>query len=120
MEADRLLRHTLDDLAARAVSDDEYDVLFSAALVRKLLTDDEPLMHRVNRTYKLAIRFTFNAPTRCEEVVLSDGSTFWSIEDGVDPKIGGPPGLDNQVDGKLDDFLGRRVMRVSGHDVSVR
>jgi hypothetical protein len=120
MEPDRLFCHTLDDLAARAVSEDEYDVLFSAALVRKLLMDEEPLMHRVNRTYRLAIRFTFNGPTRYEEVVLSRGPWFWSIEDGLDPRTGGPPGLINTVEGKLDDLLGRRVMRVRGHDVSVR
>lgn len=120
MEPERLFCRTLDDLAGRADSQDEYDVLFSAALVRKLLMDDEPLMHQVNRTHRLPVRFAFNGPTQYEEVVLSDGPVFWSLEDALDPECDLPPGLVNRVDGKLDNFLARRVMRVQGHDVSVR
>ena len=86
MDPDRLFCHTVNDLAARADSDDEYEVLASSALVRKLLMDEEPLIHRVNRSHRLTIRFTFNGPTRYEDVVLSDGPVFWSVQDGLDPK----------------------------------
>ena len=43
VDADRLFPHILDDLERRTTATDEYEVLMSAALLRKLLLDGEPL-----------------------------------------------------------------------------
>jgi hypothetical protein len=55
MDIDRLFVYTLRDLEQRAAATDEYTVLMSAALLRKLLLDEGRLMDQVNRSYRLKI-----------------------------------------------------------------
>lgn len=54
----RLFLETLDDLETRIRQEaSEYDLLRAAALLRELLLDDSPLVHQVNRTTKIPLRF---------------------------------------------------------------
>jgi hypothetical protein len=65
MDTQKLFIHTLRDLEQRATSSDEYAVLMSAALLRKLLMDGGRLMDQVNRTYRIKVTGTH---------VLSEGN----------------------------------------------
>jgi hypothetical protein len=63
-----------------------------------------------------------NGPTRYEQVVLSDGPVYWSLEDAIDPDTDTdrPPGMMAPQNATRDQFLARRVMVVNGHQVTVR
>jgi hypothetical protein len=52
-----LFVRTLNDLDSKTRSNDPYDILMIAGLVRKLLLDDYPLADQVNRKTKHKIRF---------------------------------------------------------------
>jgi uncharacterized small protein (DUF1192 family) len=58
MTADELFLLTFEDLEERvALGRDEYDALISAWLLRKLLLDKQPLVHRANRSRRLKLKF---------------------------------------------------------------
>jgi hypothetical protein len=67
---------TLSDLENKISSADEYEVLLSAGLLRKLLMDDTPLMDQVNVTYRLKIRFPMNAESTYERMIHEDSPIF--------------------------------------------
>lgn len=120
MDPERLFVRTLDDLAQRAESVDEYEALLVAGLLRKLLLDAHPLMDQVNAAHRLKLRFAINGPTPYEELVLSDGPVYWSLVDAIDPELDHPRGLTALQEATRDQLLGRRVMYIQGHDVTVR
>jgi hypothetical protein len=83
-EAEVLFLRTLDDISKRLTQPDPYEILFIAALIRKLFLDDFPLVDQVNRNHHVKIIF--------ETTVLhsdsSDGfpaPSFWTVQDGLDP-----------------------------------
>jgi hypothetical protein len=58
MTADELFLLTFEDLEERvALGRGEYDALMSAWLLRKLLLDEQPLVHRANRSRRLKVKF---------------------------------------------------------------
>lgn len=120
MDAETLLVRTLSDLEHRAAATDEYEALLAAGLLRKLLMDAHPLVDQVNANYRLKLRFLINGSTPYEELVLADGPSYWSLEDGIDPTIDQPPGLMAPEEATRDQLLSRRVMMLSGKEVSVR
>ena len=120
MDAERLFLNTLADLERRAEASDEYEVLMSAALLRKLLMNGLPLMDQVNQKHRLRLRFPINGVTPYEELVLEDRPVYWSLEDALDPELDHPPGLQAPQDATRDQLLGRRVMVVKGQTVTVR
>ena len=79
--ADNLFLNTLKDLQTKTTSNDQYEILMAAALLRKLLTDENPLVVQVNRNRKLKMTFTINAVKPLDET----GLVFWSLQDGFDP-----------------------------------
>jgi hypothetical protein len=122
VEADALFTATLDDLEQRVIPGrPEYDVLMAAALIRKLLLDEHPLAHVVNRPpeRRLKLRFRTNvAPAVWEVLPDTPKPVFWSIQDGLDPETAvmrrhAPSDL------SLDDFLRVRVMLIEGHEINV-
>jgi hypothetical protein len=123
MNSEALFVKTLEDLQRRTTDEtDEYEVLLSAGLLRKLLMDSTPLINRVNSVEgrRLTIRFRINGPTPYQELLLSHGPIFWSLEDGIDPDLGQPPGLVNPVEATRDQLLARQVMQLQGTPVTVR
>ena len=61
MDPEHLFVETLDDLSRRIEpGHPEYDVLMSAALLRKLLLEEQPLPDQVNRAYRLKLRYIVN------------------------------------------------------------
>lgn len=117
MDVDRLFLHTLHDLEDRTGTTDEYKVLMSAALLRKLLLDADRLVDRVNRSYKLDLRFRVSSVSPFEQMVYDNNPLFWIIEDALDPELfpASPP-----LYAKRDQFLARRVMCFQGSWITVR
>ena len=114
MDVDELFLRTLDDLEQRTKTDDEYEILMSASLLRKLLIDGMPLMDQVNTTHRLKIRFSMNGESPFERAVLELKPTYWSLEDGIAPDANEPPGLSAPVSATRDQLLGRRVCSSMG------
>lgn len=117
MNVERLFVHTLHDLAERSESADEYTLLMSAALLRKLLLDNHPLIDQVNRTYRLELRFRISDISPAEQLILDAKPFFWSIADGLDPDL---PLAYAPFEATRDQFLGRRVMWFQGSWIRVR
>ena len=117
VDIDQLFVCTLDDLEQRTTATDEYEVLMSAALLRKLLLDQTRLTDQVNRRYRLNLRFRIGAVSPCEQLLYEDNPVFWAIEDALDPDcaLAYVP-----YDATRDQFLARRVMRFSGSWLTVR
>jgi hypothetical protein len=107
MDIDRLFVHTLRDLEERTASADEYTVLMSAALLRKLLLDDSRLVDQVNRKQRLKLRYRICGVSPWEKRILDDKPVFWTIEDALDPD--GPFSY-APYDATRDQFLARQVM----------
>lgn len=79
MDVDRLFLETLDDLEVRIrLQASEYDLLRAAALLRELLLDESPLVHQVNRTTGIPLRFRL----RVKEPEPGSGFQIWL---GLDP-----------------------------------
>ena len=116
MDAEELFIHTLQDLEQRMATSDEYMILMSAALLRKLLVDGGRLMDQANRTYRLKLRFRISDVSPFEKLILEENPIFWSIEDALDPES---PFAYKPFDATRDQFLGRRIMRFNGHWITV-
>lgn len=80
VDVDQLFIHTLRDLERRTAATDEYEVLLSAALLRKLLLDQERLMDQVNRRYSLDLRFRISDVSPFEQKIWDSTPTFWALE----------------------------------------
>lgn len=119
MQADQLFLRTLEDLDRRTTVADEYEALLAAGLLRKLLLDEAPLVHQVNRYRRERIRFRINGETPLERTILEDNPVFWAIGDAIDPDAFPVPGVSAPVDAKLDEFLARTVMFARGERLSV-
>lgn len=117
MDVDRLFVHTLRDLERRTADTDEYEVLLSAALLRKLLLDQERLMDQVNRRYRLGLRFRISGVSPFEQELYGSNPIFWALEDALDPDS---PLSYAPFDATRDQFLKRRVMRFSDNWITIR
>ena len=117
MDVNQLFVHTLRDLERRTAATDEYEVLLSAALLRKLLLDQDRLMDQVNRRYRLDLRFRISGVSPFEQQIWDSNPIFWALEDALDPES---PLTYAPFDATRDQFLGRRVMHFSESWVTVR
>ena len=117
MDVNQLFVHTLRDLERRTAATDEYEVLLSAAFLRKLLLDQQRLMDQVNRCYSLDLRFRISGVSPYEQQIWDSPPIFWALEDALDPES---PLAYAPFDATRDQFLGRRVMRFSESWITVR
>jgi hypothetical protein len=119
MDADRLFLATINDLESRVEpAPDEYIVLGIAALVRKLLLDDLPLVDEVNASRRLPITFRISDAAPIWERAGSLAPVFWSLQDGLDPETSLTRAAVKDV--KRDEFLRSRVMFVRGQTITVK
>jgi len=117
VDVDRLFIYTLRDLEQRIADADEYEVLMSAALLRKLLVDGARLMDQVNRAYRMDLRFRISGVSPLENLIYEDNPMFWSLEDALDPES---PFAYQPFDATRDQFLSRKIMRFNGVFITVR
>lgn len=116
---DALYLRLIDELTKTAEQvEDDFSLLQASAHMRKLLLDEDPLMHQVNRERRIKVLFTVCAEDPYTAMVLEDGPVFWAWMDGFSPRwaLGGKP----TETLKLDGFMSKRAARVAGHDISVK
>jgi len=116
MDVEQLFVRTLADLEHRTVATDEYEVLMSVGLMRKLLMEGTTLVDKVNSRYKLKIRYPMNGVSAYERVIYEDPPVFWSLLEAIDPECrpAQMPGTRAPIDATRDQLLARRIMRMSG------
>jgi hypothetical protein len=118
MEPDRLFIETVSDLQRRIEPGTaEYDLLTAAGLLRKLLLDSEPLVHRVNRDRRLKIRYRVNNRQPIWKLAGSPRPVMWSMEGGFDPDS---VARSEPVEVSQDNLLDSVVMLFKSHEVTVR
>jgi hypothetical protein len=117
VDIDRLFVHTLRDLEERTDSTNEYTVLMSAALLRKLLLDESRLADQVNRNHRLKLRYRISGVSPYEKLMVDASPVFWAIEDALDPDS---PIAYAPYDATRDQFLARQVMYFGGNRITVR
>jgi hypothetical protein len=119
MDPEHLFVETLDDLSRRIEpGHPEYDMLMSAALLRKLLLEEQPLPDQVNRAYRLKLRYIVNVREPIWKRAGSPAPEFWSREDGLDPNtaLGGVEPLPVT----RDQLLAQVVMTYKSHEVTIK
>lgn len=88
MDAASLFLRTLDDLKTRLGSRfDEYDVVLSSGLLRKLLLDSPSLVDEVNRKHRLKLRYRVNARPPLWQLTESPPPAVWMAQHGFDPDL---------------------------------
>lgn len=113
MTIDELFLFTLEDLKERAeLGKGEYDALIMASLLRKLLLDEIPLAHAVNRERREHIRF------RVTDLTPPRGVESWAFDDVFHPSGAWPE--HTMVDLTLKQFLNRTAVVAFAECVSVR
>lgn len=121
MNRDRLFLRLVEELSRTANGDaqDDFELLQASAHLRKLLLDDDPLMHQVNRERRVKITFRAAKEDDYVALVLSDRPSFWAWMDGFSPRMALRPNASVETL-KLDRLLAKRAAVIANHDVSVR
>lgn len=114
---DELFVRRYDDLVRGIESTDDYELLKLAAGLRQLLLDEEPLLHRANRSRRLKIRFRVNRVDAASGLldIIPDGVLFHA--QGLDPLI-----FQTKVGAEektLDQFLSQNLIESRSGAVSV-
>lgn len=120
MDRQQLFDRTVARLHTIVTSEfDAYSALESSGLVRKLLLDDDPLLHQVNRQRRKRVRFEVASNPADEREIFSDNPIYWAPAGALSPRltIMPTPVIESL---SLDQFPSRRAMYVRGHDISVK
>jgi hypothetical protein len=114
MDADRLFLERCQQIENLQQSDREIDLLDMAAHLRQLLLDDAPLVHKVNRSRRIKLKFQvgdFRAPPPDAFTVAM------ALEDGLDPETRAPGGPTKEVN--FDGLIRHVVLYLKGRPHSV-
>lgn len=115
-EPEALFLRTLDDIETRLSQSDPYEILFIAALIRKLFLDDFPLVDQVNRIHRIKITFETTLPFEYPDGFPAP--SFWTVQDGLDPDTAHPG--NRQFKATRDQFFQTVVTIVGDHKFTVR
>jgi hypothetical protein len=119
MDRQELFDRTVKKLERVVESGDEFDMLEAAAAVRKLLIDDSPLLHQVNRQRRRRVTFDVERPSALQREILKDGPVYYFLVEGISPRltITASAGVEML---KLDQFLAHAAAWVRGQEISVK
>ena len=76
MDTQQLFDRTVQDLERKANSNDPYELLMSAVLLRKLLLDDYPLVDQVNGSRKHKLKFVVGSHPHFLKKLMSPTLTY--------------------------------------------
>jgi hypothetical protein len=108
-----LFLDTFADLEGKAANPDRYELIKASGSLRLLLLDAEPLVHQVNRDYRLKIQFTFRElPKTGQENVIAAWVRL--------PKGTNPRDESKTITAGLGTFLAAGCLAVNGRVLTVR
>lgn len=106
---EKLFLGTVQDLRTKIRTNKPYNLIRACGLCRHLLLDEHPLLHQVNKKYKLPITFYIkdykNTPLS-HDYKGSGGRTILPIGDSKNVK--------------LDEFLNTKILYYNRHEFTVR
>ena len=107
---EELFVYTIQDLRTKIKLNTPYDLVRACGLCRHLLLDESPLVHQVNKKYRLAI--TFNIADYSNTPLSHDhkGSGGRTIE----------PLVEQTKIAKISDFLKTKVLYYGSHEFTVK
>jgi hypothetical protein len=121
-----LFDRTLEELEKKTKANDEYELLMTTPLLRKLLIDgNNSLVSQINKKGK-KLRFSVNVREPLHKRVPSvftpeDLQTyFWFAKSGLDPEIADKFRNYNLQQLSFDDFLQQVVIYAKGQEITVR
>jgi hypothetical protein len=115
MEIGELFLATLNELENYLAVGDDYSMLRASALLRQMLMDGSPLIHQVNRVYRLQISFPV-CGFKYRETALSMAPDFYSAIGGIHSS----GSLSHQMQfSRTDDFLNTKVVKLGAELLSV-
>ena len=115
-ESEALFLRTLEDIEKRLTQTDPYEILFIAALIRKLFLDDFPLVDQINRIHKIKLTFETTLPFELPKDIPAP--SLWTMQDGLDPDTAIPG--KRRYTASRDQFFQTIVTIVNDHQYSVR
>ncbi len=115
-EKETLFLRTLEDLERRLLDEDPYVVLGAAALIRKLLLDDHPLVDQVNRQHRIKLSFEISSPLGPPPGLPPP--SFFSVQDGIDPDTAPP--FKKRIQVSRDQLFQTVLTVVDNHKYSMR
>jgi hypothetical protein len=125
VDPDHVFLRKVQDLESRtdvtrlaAAIDADYEILMAAPLLRELIMGEPPLMHTVNRSRRLKIRFRVSYNLAYEQVVFADKPISYARGDGLYPGAAMPK--DTIQEQTIDQFLREMVMVIQGETITVR
>jgi len=116
MEASELFIASLADLEQCVAVGDDYAMLRAAAVLRRLLMDESPLIHQVNRNHRLKILFPV-CGRKYAEAVIQMGPVFYSALGGIHSSGSMSQQLEQLP---LDDFLSAKILKLGDQVLTVR
>jgi hypothetical protein len=118
MTIEELFLNTIDDLQKRvAQGASEYDVVGISSLLRKLLLDEAPLVHLVNKRLRKKFKFQVNVSEPMRKRAGVPPPTVWSRQDGFDPTTAMNPLVSTL---KLDQMMACTIIIADGHEITVK
>lgn len=91
MDSQYLFNKTLEELKSRIKSTDQYDILMTSGLLRKLLLDGgDSLINQINKgTTKVKFRVNLREPIRIRfpDIIKNVDSYMWVAREGINPDI---------------------------------
>jgi hypothetical protein len=116
---ERFFIQTLQDIEQKLATNDSYKLIRLSGLIRHLLLDGQPLLHKVNAGYGLKLRFPVSAGLRSlardelNELLHQDGQTLLHA---IALFPSGAPSIETT----LDEFLRTKCLWYRGIDITVR
>ncbi|MDA1330530.1 MAG: hypothetical protein DWG76_06775 [Chloroflexi bacterium] len=119
-EKEELFIETIGDLKKRLESTNEYEILGISGLLRKLLIDNNPLVHQVNRNYKKKLDFEISVDQFFENLDKPGipRPEMYFVQDGIDPETSRPGKASKSVG--LQALLATPVMLIKEKVYSVK
>ena len=114
MGPEELLLARCDQLSRLLESHEQIELLDLSGILRQLLLDDHPLIHKANSEHRIKLRFQVgHFRNRPDRYVVAQ-----TLEDGLDPdtRLPGSPTTEENLDG----FLNHPVLYLRGESRSVR
>jgi hypothetical protein len=105
----------VDEVRWRMQTGDYFDMIMAAALLRHLVLDEAPLLHKANRDLKLKLEFEVSRPLA--PIPPHIPKPIFQMPN-IDPQTA-PPGFPTEIVG-LDRLLGYHVLSTHGHDFTVK
>ncbi len=117
---ENLLLNTIEDLRDKLKKGDEYSLLRASGLIRQLILDENPLVHIVNKKYKLKILYEVRERNRkVPPKFVVDGVELQSVISVTFAKPG--KNEEQYVEYlKLDDFLKYDIINFANQNFTVQ